>query len=389
MAQELSIQDPPLEEAEALGAEISRQPEQLLDQLQLIRIEKAKARIAKNGSIDSRSYDQIALGFSLGATTNPTGNHYGERMSIHGNQLASYRTVIAIRAEREDGYFFLLDGARYSNTTDTHQSAARHYCRDRGAIIVFGLLSGPRIDPSDLAREGIWIEVREDEWLQEPCLCKNPRKDPNIEDVKGECQNYHRHWESGKTEHYRERHVLGGSLFEFRGDYYLSAMDRSIYFIAKLPRPAGSVEEAFRALNPLTEDELKSDYKRQGEWFFVPTEIEALLPEGQEQFQGSEVAYYKRYERAHRIREKNEWTGRHTGRLVRPLLPANQPGGEGHHSVGRLVELTDGSLLVQGQVRHTHREHVQLSLDKGIWYKALQNLAVRAWSSSGRGYRID
>ena len=61
-----------------------------------------------------------------------------------------------------------------------------------------------------------------------------------------------------------------------------------------------------------------------------------------------------------------------------------------NHSVGQLAELVDGSLLVQGMVRHTHGDHKQLALQKGIWYKALQNLAVRAWSSSGRrGLRID
>lgn len=356
------------------------------------RIEKAKSRILKNGSIGSSSYQEIALGFSLGAVSNPTGSYYGRRMHIEGDRLFSYSTVIAIRAERQNGDFFLLDGARYSHTSDRHQGLARHYCRDRGAIIVFELLNGPEISPEDLAKEGRWIEVREDQWLPEACLCKNPRKNAEIADVKGECQNYQSNWETGKEEHIKHRHVLGGSLFEFRGSNYLSAMDGPIYFIAKLPRPAGSVEEAFRALNPLTEDELKSEYKRQGEWFFVPTEINAILPQGQEQFQGSEVSYYKRYERAHRIKHgsflKSESTGKYLGKLERPLLPANQPGGEGHHSVGQLAELVDGSFLVQGMIRHTHREHKQLALDKGIWYKALQNLAVRAWSSSGREGRM-
>ena len=112
--------------------ENAAEPTQVVqNQEEQYRIEKAKSRILKNGSIGSSSYQEIALGFSLGAVKNPRGGHYGERMSIDGNQLFSYRTLIAVRAEREDGYFFLLDGARYSKTSDTHQGHARHYCRDR------------------------------------------------------------------------------------------------------------------------------------------------------------------------------------------------------------------------------------------------------------------
>jgi hypothetical protein len=78
-------------------------------------------------------------------------------------------------------------------------------------------------------------------------------------------------------------HQLGGTLIQWKGRHYLSGLDEGMAFVIRLRRDAKptTLEKAFEALKPgpvlLAErDGLK--VKRQGEWFFIPTDYTAQFP---------------------------------------------------------------------------------------------------------------
>jgi len=69
-----------------------------------------------------------------------------------------------------------------------------------------------------------------------------------------------------------DAHILGGVLFTYGGQYFLSAMDEGSYFISQLPGPCQTIDEAFLLLKPnqvQLAEALGNEVRRQGEWFFV------------------------------------------------------------------------------------------------------------------------
>lgn len=152
-------------------------------------------------------------------------------------------------------------------------------------------------------------------------------------------------------------HLLGSTLFEICGDYYLSSVDpsgkgRGLYFLTKLPRPADSIEDAYASIKPKG---LNGEaYVRQGEFFFVPQEG-MTKPRG--------IDLEKKVLIENRGRDAERW--RHVAT-------------EGFR--------LDGVQYVRGTVRHP--EHKMCSLGN-VWHRVYEaqgagtHGAIVSWSSGG------
>lgn len=130
--------------------------------------------------------------------------------------------------------------------------------------------------------------------------------------------------------------------------YYLSSMDGWNYFISLLPGKVETVDEAFAALKPAEIN--GSEYKRQGEWFFIP--VSATVPRKEIQ---------KKKFLTNKIKE----------------LP--------HHHYVRDYALIFGYKhpLVRGTVRHTQGDHGMLKLGED-WYMVIESNHKGSWGAQGR-----
>lgn len=246
---------------------------------------------------------------------------------IDGDTLYSYghHFPLAVRYRNGDGYRFLVNGDRYSQTTSTHQAR----CFKLGPQIPFSALAAAKINPYRVEI----VARREDAWHEVP--------DPTPEE----------------PEHVREEHTLGAVLLEHRGRFFLSSLDdneswrRRSYFLSELPREVQTVEAAYESLVP---DEVRAwregkenpPERRQGEWFFLPSELETRhLP-------------------------------RPTYRMAQLLETA--------HYVTELRQ--NGDLYSRGVVRHRpeqrRAQHGILRLGPD-WHRAVRNLALGSWNATG------
>lgn len=159
----------------------------------------------------------------------------------------------------------------------------------------------------------------------------------------------------------RQEHLLGGSVFEYKGRYFLSSTDPSArwghgYFLTELVKPVKTVTQALESLRPPS---VPKTAKRQGEWFFRP------------------IKDIRSYKRAKSPRGLEDPFVVEKGKFL-PVME----GQTGHHKVRDFVQV-GGILLVRGSVRHTERDHKMLSLGE-TWHEAVHNVQVRSWSVSGR-----
>lgn len=151
------------------------------------------------------------------------------------------------------------------------------------------------------------------------------------------------------------RHFTGARLFEIQGRVFLMDIDRveianGIFnpFLVELKAPAKTIKEAYAALKPQEVIEAEAqglEVKRQGEWFFVPTNLSPLAASQEKPQIG--------YLRAGRSRP---------------------------NSVEFFV-VQDKLNFVSGVIKHTGREHQDLNLRS--WHLAFPNTSTTSWQLSG------
>lgn len=158
-----------------------------------------------------------------------------------------------------------------------------------------------------------------------------------------------------------DRHFTGACLFEIEGNCFIFDVDREelkhkIFnpFLVKIPKPVNSIKEAYETLIP---EEVKRAMKqgleviRQGEFFYIPTDIECEPDTEVERWSRKTVK--KRFE----LR-----AGRN-----RPNYAT-----EGNEQCG----------VIRGKVEHSGREHRVVTLK--TWHKAVPNTAIESFTISGQ-----
>ena len=207
---------------------------------------------------------------------------------------------------------FLKNGDRYSVTTSKHIGACSHL---NGGVVSFSALKGAGIEPSSLRERNIvdysdgnhvWLarEVFTDsegkkkygEWKRTNGKYYTPKQLeslPVFKYTQGMVTPYkHTNTIEGREMQEGSYHLLGGvvikvkkwksnrnyeRVYSKRYSYYLCSIDEQNYFVAELPKDVETLTEAFEVLKP---DEVREaeaqgiEVKRQGEWFFIPTDID-------------------------------------------------------------------------------------------------------------------
>jgi hypothetical protein len=131
-------------------------------------------------------------------------------------------------------------------------------------------------------------------------------------------------------------------------------MDEGSYFVSLLPKKVKTVQEAFEVLKPKRiRKENITDYQRQGEWFFIPADVQ--------------------------IKEKD---------FEKSATLPSADSSSNLHVCTRLKKIGK-RYFVKGIIKHrnprTNRraDHKPLKLGEGI-YEAVCNTAKGNWSASGR-----
>jgi len=132
-------------------------------------------------------------------------------------------------------------------------------------------------------------------------------------------------------------------------------MDNQNYFITQLPKRAKTVTEALEMLMP-KECRGLTDYKRQGEWFFIP------CPE---------------------VKTKDFLAVSEHMRLRNRLnVTANDDFRNAHH-IATEAGYTKKDVYARGTVRHTQGDHKLLKLGKA-WHKVIESNHKQSWGAGGR-----
>lgn len=160
--------------------------------------------------------------------------HYGNLLSEDG-VLFSHGRHFPMAVPIPGGW--LLNGDRYSVTTTQHQNDARSAARRHGGQVC--------IIPFSALHEAIPETGHNYRWTEDFKL---------IDITEDETQEVPYTDEDGQ-EQIRYEHLLGSTLFEYQGDYFLSSTDPSgkwgrNYFLTKLTRAASTVADAYESLKP-------------------------------------------------------------------------------------------------------------------------------------------
>ena len=196
-------------------------------------------------------------------------------------------------------------------------------------------------------------------------------------------------------------HFIGSQIFQIEDSYFLFDVDRNelkhkIFnpFLVQIPTAVSTVEEAYDSLMPeVVKMAIQNgkDVKRQGEWFFIPTEQnpEADLP----QYSERELELAKLL--------KNRWNEESEAMKAAKLLgfdeieldrlssivpPEGSKPGElraGNNRPNRVESFIEreGEKFVKGKVSHTGREHKDIILDS--WHVVYPNTAIGSFTLSG------
>lgn len=154
------------------------------------------------------------------------------------------------------------------------------------------------------------------------------------------------------------RHFTGARLFKIKDQYFLMDIDRNeiqhgIFnpFLVNLPKACSTIAEAYESLKPEQVKNAEAQgltVTRQGEWFFIPTEVVPILMN-----QGQDVS--------------------HRGAL---RAGNNRPNIVEFHTVD-----SNGIAFVKGEVSHQGREHKTIELNS--WHIAIPNTSVTSWQLNG------
>jgi hypothetical protein len=142
-------------------------------------------------------------------------------------------------------------------------------------------------------------------------------------------------------------HRAGCMLIREGKHSYICGMDEDSYFVTKLPKNVSTIDKAFQSLKPKAvqqwEKKNNCQARRQGEWFFLPTELTKVKG------------------------------------MRRKGLPLWKDGGN-KHMCQRYAVTGDGKNYVSGHV--THHDHATESLGDVI-HEAHMNTALGSWSEQG------
>lgn len=270
--------------------------------------------------------------------------HFGlksyARLMMDQNTLYSYGHHFPLATETENGEY-ILNGDRYSVTTSKHQGKtiyhAHNFQQKPYVIIPQSVLDTAYLETKKLKI----VDKRED--LYRTVKRRNP--------------------ETGKMEDHEE-HLLGAAVVRYGDRYFLSGTDEGAahwgraYFLTELVKPAQTIKDAFQSLKP-DKVLVVSDFKRQGEWFFIP------------------IGTTKE------VRSLGEHPIKKFGLVQKhALLPETIAYRNGHHVATEFVSTPEGP-YVRGTIRHNRRDHRMLKLGK-VWHLAVHNLQVQSWSTDGR-----
>ena len=265
---------------------------------------------------------------------------------------------LAVPLKRNDYEFFVVNGDNYSSSTAGHRGKVfRAIPQEKYAVIPFTALDSMLRDVyskiiDEYSRSSSFRFYTARTIMNEIMVIDHTAD--TFEDKTVRVRNR----DTGEMEEkVITEHLLGSTLFEIYGDYYLSSVDpsgkgRGLYFLTKLPRPAESIDDAYASIKPKG---LNGEaYVRQGEFFFVPQEG-MTKPRG--------IDLEKKVLIENRGRDAEEW----------------------RHVATEGFKL-DGVQYVRGTVRHP--EHKMCSLGN-VWHRVYEaqgagpNGAIVSWSSGG------
>jgi hypothetical protein len=153
-------------------------------------------------------------------------------------------------------------------------------------------------------------------------------------------------YEIRKGVEYKKYHRAGSMVIKEGSNYYLCSMDEDSYFVTKLSVRANTIDGAFRSLKPKEvqqwENKNKTQARRQGEWFFIPTDLTRIKG----------------------MRKKG--------------LPLWKEDGNKH--VASKYIMVDGKHYVSGYISHSQHKYVRFHNNV---YEAIMNTATGNWSVTG------
>jgi len=273
-------------------------------------------------------------------------------MFVDGDILYSYGRHFPLLVRLKWGY--LQNADHYSRTTSAHQSLTASYA---DALVPFSALAEAlyvrrsRWDYDDLlsALNGLDLVYKEKERL-DILAYEHLSTDKRISPTEyGELSEDEQNMFLPIWERRPESLVL-----KFNERYLLSSMDNNRYFIAELPEPVATVDEAFEVLKPEKLNPGK-EWVRQGEWFFQLYDIIPL---------DKHKSFYKSL-------------------TQKFMLPRSSDSANPH--IATRGNLVGDDIVVSGQIRHSEHRTLKLSTTKAPKiFVAMHNRAIASWSADGR-----
>jgi hypothetical protein len=357
------------------------------------------------------SHDEVVKRFAARRVNKRTnvvswasGNVYCEDDTIYS--YGSHFPMAKYLGQVKDRHVFIKNGDRYSSSTACHQGMVQSACYGptvsvsalRSAGINFhGLTLANIVDFQPDLREHVYQDKDGHFWKHVEFVGKTA-KPVFSEPFKKPRQGMFIPYGSQDEDRWKYRsgvwHVLGAVVLgiseketsedrwsnkhgEDADGCYLASLDESQYFIAKLPSPVKTVQEAFKSLQPPEVQRAlrrKVDVKRQGEWFFVPTGLKT--PDLREKVGLTQKAF-DRIAKIVPLPERPTVTGTDQERRQR------------NKHICRQYFIVDDGLYCTGVVRHrgpdNHAtgEHRPLNLGDQ-WYKAYLNTELASWTVGGK-----
>jgi hypothetical protein len=271
--------------------------------------------------------------------------------------LYSYDVAIAVTGEP-----LLVNGDRYSNTTSNHIGSVQSRCRENKLphfTTSFSALSrfiswadsdhaGVRhlSEESYAAGKYAMKELKVIDWEEDFRAAPDREGNFNIELPPGTTISYHQ----GQAVY---AHRAASAVFAYNGHFALAGFDERQFFVAILPHPVASLNEAYESLKPWDVKDAESmglKVDRQGEWFFIP-----------------------------------QHDGREAREIYNRLEERCCMGNGNPHIATRGELLREGAYLVTGRVRHPdHKTLVLSEYGNPEIFIAVENTALQSFSSFGR-----
>jgi hypothetical protein len=334
-------------------------------------------------------YD-IAKAFAKG--TGPKRGHHVYRddfdwrsKETSGSIIYSYGSHFPMAIRYDDDKIFLINGDRYSHTTDRHQSEVRAAIANRNEYLDYKTLT----IPFTALRRGYnvytleWVHFKVIAVGQEKEICECLTCGIDFPDYNTLYLHRINNYAPSHETHYF--HQLAPSIFsaifneEDGPKYFISAFDETSshnsdgYFLSQLPAKPRDIAHAYEMLKPKevkVAEKLGVKVLRQGDIFAIPTihDTRSLKKNAHYEKGGMEEHYY--------------W-GTMYKRLDYPRLLNTS------HVVSEMVVKGD-KVYARGTLRHrpsefgrTRPEHRNISLGKK-WHRIVRNTALASYSTGGR-----